>query len=102
MRCYKSFEIYDIDAYYLKFLQISPVLLNANNYFLLAKYMLQRILFDKYIQNLISKESLINTYLEIIKTDSKSKKNIVDNNLQDYIIHRIYNFIIKLEDLPLL
>ena len=74
----RTYEIYDINEYFVKFLKISPVLQYRNDEYHTKKYELQSKLLKKLYENEITVETLRNTYEDVIQRENDKKKEIWD------------------------
>lgn len=85
-----TYEKYDYNEYFIKFLQIHPQLIYANNKFDLIKKKFQITLLKLLNENKINKEKLINIYKKI-ETIENNNKNILMNleYLQKYTIKEL-------------
>lgn len=80
----RKYEKYDIDEYFIKFLDISPILLYTNEIdkYNMSKLKLQRKLLHSFSTNILSKDKVITKYKEFMEYSSKKKElySDVQNN----------------------
>ncbi len=72
----RKYEMYDIDEYFIKFMEISPILLYTNEIdnYNMCKLKLQRKLLHKHADNSLSKEDIVLKYKELIEYANKKKE----------------------------
>lgn len=109
----RKYEKYDVDEYFIKFGDINPILLYANesDKYNFEKLKFQKKLIEKFTNNNISKDKMINIYKSFIEYSNQNKDmySIVHFNFgkeleelkkshKEYEIDKINNLLKSLEE----
>ena len=73
-----SWERYDVDEYFIKYANISPVLTYAETDLDREKLNLQTNLLKKYLDNNMTKNQLVYVYKSYIDFSTKEDNNLID------------------------
>ena len=68
----RTYEMYDIDEYFIKFLRIHPYLQYATDNINVKKLNLQTVLLDKYFDKLLTKIQINEIYQNIIDKENQN------------------------------
>jgi len=98
--CSRTWEEYDINEYFIKFLRISPILLYSTDTYNLKKIIYQRNLLDKLHKNKITNDELRKQYQKVIDKEIQKKIHLENfrlkiNNVVKLLENQQYNNLIK-------
>ena len=86
MEC-RTWEIVDVDEYFIKYIRISPILTYSEDDYNIKKLDLQSGLLNKFMNKEISKEELQNTYQTVIDMQNKIELSLSELK---YELEKIY------------
>lgn len=86
MEC-KSWELLDVDEYFIKYIRISPILTYSEDDYNIKKLNLQSNLLNRFMNKEISKEDIQKLYSSVINMQSKISINLSELS---YKLKKIY------------
>jgi hypothetical protein len=86
MEC-KSWELLDVDEYFIKYIRISPILTYSEDDYNIKKLNLQSNLLNRFMNKEISKEDIQKLYSSVINMQSKISINLSELS---YELKKIY------------